>query len=408
MRWKRRTAPDSRRPGLRAGLRSLALFSVLLGGLLTGSACGSSPEANGPIVRSSIAGAPTAVRIANFDRPVEVRTAPGFPGLMFVVEQEGRVMVVRRGQKLETPFLDIRGRVRSGGEQGLLSIAFPPDYRTSGRLYAYFTDGDGDIVVEQFRRSSAVRAGAGSGRRIIEVPHRDAENHNGGQMHFLGRTLYFGVGDGGGAGDPEGDAQNPNSLLGKMLAIVPTASGEPRYRSPDTNPYVGRAGRDEVFAIGLRNPFRWSFDLRQPDRPMIAIADVGQDEWEEVSYLPLADARGANFGWNAFEARSPFDGFPGERPVGTVFPKVALPHPANCSVTGGVVVRDPDLGSLRGRYIFSDFCRSGIQSVRATTETSGGPTGIGVEVPLVTSFAERGDRRIFLTSLAGGLYRLDR
>lgn len=408
MRWKRQTAPGSARSGLRAGARSLALSPLLVGLLLAGAACGSTPDRNRPPAVTSATGATTAVRIATFDRPTEVRTAPGTPGLMFVVEQGGRVMVVRRGRKLATPFLDIRGRVRSGGEQGLLSVAFPPDYRYSGLFYAYYTDGEGDIVVEQFRRSSAVRAGAGSGRRIIEIPHRSAENHNGGQLHFLGNTLYFGTGDGGGGGDPEGNAQNPVSLLGKMLAIVPTTSGEPRYRTPGSNPFVGGPGRDEVFAIGLRNPFRWSFDLRQPDRPMIAIADVGQDAWEEVNYLPLGEARGANFGWNAFEARSPFDGFSGIRPGGTILPKVSLPHPANCSVTGGVVVRDPELGSLRGRFLFADFCRAGIQSVRATTETSGGPTGIGVDVIGVTSFTERADRKIFLTSLAGGLFRLDR
>ena len=198
--------------------------------------------------------------VANFSQPVEIKAAPGFPKLMFVVEQEGKIRVIRRGRKLKRPFLNIASRVQSGGEQGLLSIGFPPDYRKSRRFYVYYTDGTGDIRIDEYKRRSAVRARANSRRPVITVPHRSAANHNGGQIHFLGRNMYFGTGDGGGAGDTEGNAQNLNSLLGKMIRIDPRKNGSDPYTIPASNPFVGRPGRDEIYSYGLRNPFRWSFD----------------------------------------------------------------------------------------------------------------------------------------------------
>jgi glucose/arabinose dehydrogenase len=342
------------------------------------------------------------VRVAQFDSPVEIKSAPGYPRLMFVVEQPGRIMVIRRGRKLARPFLNIKPRVNYGGERGLLSVAFPPDYRKSGLFYVYFTGGTGDIRVVEFKRRNAVRARQNSARPVITIRHRKNSNHNGGQLQFLGRNLYFGTGDGGGAGDSDGNAQNLNSLLGKLIRINPERSGRRPYTVPSSNPFVGRRGRDEIFAYGLRNPFRWSFDTTTSNRKVrIAIGDVGQDAFEEVNYLNLSRARGGNFGWNRWEGFAPFNG----GGAGTIKPSLALSNPPNCSVIGGVVVRDRKLPALRGRYIFTDFCDSRILSFKPRLgRVSARPTGL--RISNVTSFGQSLGGALFATSLDGSVYRI--
>ncbi len=344
-----------------------------------------------------------AVRVARFDHPVEAKPAPGYPRLMFVVEQPGRIMVLRRGRKLARPFLNLKPRVDyDSGERGLLSIAFPPDYRRSKRFYVYFTDRTGDIRVVEFRRRTAVRARQNSGRSVIRIRHRENSNHNGGQLRFLGHDLYFGTGDGGGAGDQPGNAQNLDSLLGKLIRIDPRRQGSRPYTVPASNPFVGRNGRDEIFAYGLRNPFRWSFDRSKRGRQVrIAIGDVGQDKFEEIDYLNLSRARGGNFGWNRWEGFEPYNG----GGAGTIKPSLVLPHPPNCSVIGGVVVRDRSLPSLRGRYVFTDFCNGKILSFKPHLgRAAGRPTGLSI--PSVTSFGESLSGALFVTSLDGSLYRI--
>lgn len=351
---------------------------------------------------ASISARPRAVQIANFNQPVEIKSAPGFPRLMFVVEQEGRIMVLRGGRKLARPFLDITARVRSGGEEGLLSVAFPPRYRQSGRFYVYFTDRAGDIRVVEFRRANAVRARPNSARPVIRIGHPVHSNHNGGQMHFLGNHLYFGTGDGGGAGDQAGNAQNLNSLLGKMIRIDPRRRGNRAYTVPRGNPFVGRSGRNEIFSYGLRNPFRWSFDRTGGNRNVrIAIGDVGQDRFEEINYLNLRRARGGNFGWNLWEGFEPFEGG-GE---GTIKPSLALSNPPNCSVIGGLVVRDRRLPALRGRYIFTDFCDGRIRGFTPRLgRVNAQPTGVRMQN--VTSFGDNAAGALFVTSLNGGVFRI--
>jgi glucose/arabinose dehydrogenase len=353
------------------------------------------------------AGAVKTKQIGSFDSPDYVTGAPGNPKLLFVVEQPGTVRVLKRGKKLGHAFLNIRSMVGyDGGERGLFSIAFPPDYAQSGLFYVDFTDAQGDINVMQFRRRSATRALRSSGRLVLQINHRENSNHNGGQLQFLGDLLYISTGDGGAGGDPPNNAQNLDSLLGKILRIHPDAGGG--YSVPSDNPFVGRSGRDEIFSYGLRNPWRVSFD-RGPGGPYIAIGDAGQDKFEEVDFERVAAAAGANFGWDAFEGFAPYTGDESGTPDPGGTTKPALVYgthsDGNCTIVGGYVVRSP-LGGLRGRYLYSDFCAGNLRSFRPGTP--GSDRAVGIHVDSVTSFGEDTRGRIYVCSQAGPVYLLVR
>lgn len=299
---------------------------------------------------------PRLDRIGGFDQPVHV-TAPRGGSRLFVVEQPGRIRVVRNGRTQRRPFLNITGKVSTGGEQGLLSMAFSPRYATDRTFYVNYTDTRGDtrVVAYRTRRPGAARALPRSARLIIRIPQPEA-NHNGGQLQFgPDGALFIGMGDGGGSGDRRNRAQNLRSRHGKLLRIVPTPQGRSPYRVPASNPYVGRANaQPDIYASGLRNPWRFSFDR---GTGALVVADVGQDEYEEINYLPRGAGNGANFGWRVFEGPARFA--PGSVP-GAVFPVLAKRHDAGwCAITGGYVVRDPSVPSLNGRYVYGDFCRSG-------------------------------------------------
>lgn len=346
-------------------------------------------------------------QIGSFASPVEVTGAPGFPKLLFVVEQEGRIQVLEGGRK--HLFLDIRGLVDYGGERGLLSLAFAPDYARSKRFYVYYTDGSGAIRVDEFRRRGATRAAFGSRRPVIRIPHSENANHNGGDLHFLGDLLFFGTGDGGSGGDPPNNAQNKDVLLGKLLRIDPRASGGKPYSTPASNPFVGRPGRDEIYSTGLRNPFRFSFDTTH-GQPRIAIGDVGQNQFEEIDYTTVARAKGANFGWDAFEG---FDKYEDESsgtpdPGGTIKPIFAYPHSRgnSCSVIGGNVAQDPRLPGLRGRYVYADLCEGQLRSLVPHLKRASGDRKLGLSVASPTSFGEDQRHRLYVTSLEGPVYRL--
>jgi glucose/arabinose dehydrogenase len=345
-------------------------------------------------------------RIGSFDAPLFVTSPPGDRSRQFVVEQGGRVMVVRDGRKLDTPFLDIRGQVTAGGEQGLLSLAFAPDYAGSGRFYVYFTDGAGDQRIVEYRRRNADRADAGSARLVLRMADSES-NHNGGMLLFgPDDLLYIGTGDGGGGGDrhgSRGNAQNLGSLLGKLLRIDPRAGGGRPYRVPDGNPFVGRSGaRSEIYSYGLRNPWRFSFDRRSGD---LTIGDVGQNEYEEIDFVRSGKGRGANFGWRPFEGRARYAG--GERAPGHVRPVIVRAHSdGNCSITGGVVVRDPRLGALRGRYVFGDYCKGRIESARLSSDRARGVRRTSLAVSSLSSFGEDAQGRVYATSLDGPVYRI--
>lgn len=350
-------------------------------------------------------------QIGNFTTPTYVAGAPGFPELLFVVEQPGRVVVMRGGRKLSRPFLDIRDLVRYGGEEGLLSIAFPPDYDQTGRFYVYYTDGAGDIRVDEFRRRSATRASRGSRRAVIRIPHPVNSNHNGGQLQFLGPLLYLGTGDGGSGGDPPNNAQNLNSLLGKLLRIDPRPRGDRPYSIPADNPFVGRPGRGEIYSYGLRNPYRFSFDTAGPGQPRIAIADVGQDRFEELDYGTVPGVGGVNFGWDAFEGKSRYtdDNSGTPNPGATTKPIMAYGRGrdgGSCTIIGGYVVHDRRLPALRERYVYADLCAGQLRALDPHLRRANNDRRLGLTVASPTSFGEDDRGRIYVTSLEGPVYRL--
>ena len=374
----------------RAGLLVLALA-----GLLLVPAAQAVPEVG-----------PTLV-VQGLSSPTHVGAPAGEPGNLYVVEQAGTIRVVRDGRTLDRPFLDIRPLVTSGGEQGLLSMAFAPDYARSGLFYVYYTDTDQNQRVVEYRRGRDGAADPGSARLVLEMDDSES-NHNGGLLVFgPDRLLYIGTGDGGGGGDlhgPRGNAQNLGSLLGKILRIDPRRSGGRPYSVPRDNPFVGRSGaRREIYAYGLRNPWRFSFDRRTRD---LIIGDVGQNAWEEIDFAPRSRGagRGANFGWRPFEGRARYT--PGESAPGHVDPVIVRSHDdGNCSITGGVVVRDPAVAGLEGRYVFGDFCRGRIESARLGSRGAFGVRESNLRVSSLSSFGQDARGRVYAVSLEGPVYR---
>src|SRR3954468_19492205 len=325
-------------------------------------------------------------KIGDFTNPVYVTAPPGDPHRVFVVEQAGRIFEVRDGVKQTPAFLDITSSVKPGGEQGLLSMAFAPDYATSGRYYVYYTaplpgDAGGNILtVEEFSPAG--------GRTVFTVRHPTNSNHNGGQLQFgPDGLLYAGTGDGGSGNDPPGNAQNLGSNLGKLLRINPKVPGA----SP------------EIYAYGLRNPFRFSFDRQTGD---LIIGDVGQNNWEEVDFSPAGLAAVRNYGWRCRE------GFHANPSVsctapGAVDPVLEKDHSTDgfCAIIGGYVVRDAALGSLAGRYVYGDNCATGIRSV--TLPAANDDAATGLTVAGLSSFGEDSCGRLYATSLNGPVYRID-
>ena len=353
----------------------------------------------------------------DFSSPVHVTAPPGDGRRLMVVEQGGTVRVVRDGQKLTSPFLTLTDEFLGGGERGLLSIAFAPDYETSRLLYAYYTDTQGDIRVDELRRAAGSRDQVEPGyrRSVIEILHREASNHNGGQLQFgPDGYLYLGTGDGGNGYDqPVRDARDVSSLLGKLLRIDPVAGGG--YTAPADNPYAGAAvaGRDEVWSYGLRNPFRFSFDRQNGD---LLIGDVGQSKVEEIDHAPATAGtgagRGLNFGWDECEGSLRAEPAPtGSEPCaldGDTPPVLEQLRPDSgfCSITGGYVVRDPGLQALSGRYLYGDLCYSTLRSF-----PPGAPGDDRQEAALgvtrLVSFGEDACGRLYTVEIGGRVSRIE-
>ena len=336
------------------------------------------------------------VPVGAFNQPVAALGAPGDDSRLFVVQKNGEIHVVRDG--VSSLFLAVGGvQYDPGNEQGLLSMAFAPDYPASGRFYVYFTDATActgtscDVRVDEFRRATADRADPATRRMVFRVAHREAANHNGGQIAFgPDGLLYAAPGDGGGAGDPDCDAQRNDSLLGKMLRIEPLTATVP-----------------QIYAWGLRNPFRFSFDRLTGD---LLLGDVGQGAQEEVDFLAAGTPPGANFGWNFYEGTAPYQAnCIASTPGGYVAPALTYDNPAAApaAVTGGVVVRDLSMAPLLGRYLYADFYAGDVRSAVIGASGASGDASTGLLVGQLAAFGEDARCRVHIASLAGPVYRLE-
>ena len=347
--------------------------------------------------------------IGKFNSPTFVVSPPGDTSRLLVVQQNGLVSLVKDGVVQPDPFLDLRSVVVGEGEKGLLSIAFAPDYATSGLVYAYFTNRDGNIRVIEYRRSASNPDSIDrTQRRLLISLTKQTADHNGGMMQFgPDGYLYVAVGDGG--ADPPRvpvgiTGQTLTDLFGSILRIDPR-HGTP-YAIPATNPFVSTAGaRPEIVAYGLRNPWRFWID---PKLDTMMIGDVGEGAREEIDELPLSKL-GTNFGWPCKEGTTVPDKvtLPASCKTATVTPPVwQYPHSeTRCSITGGVVVRDPRLPELEGRYLWSDLCDGRIYALDPAGPPGEQSLDVSVEEP--TSFGTDASNRIYIASAAGPVYRID-
>jgi glucose/arabinose dehydrogenase len=331
-------------------------------------------------------------------------TAPPSDARLFVVEQPGRIRVVRGGALLSTPFLNISDSVAYGGERGLLGLAFDPQFQTNGRFFVNYTSksGDGDTRVESYRASSGSDvADRASRRRWLDVDQPYA-NHNGGDVKFgPDGMLYVALGDGGSGGDPHGHGQDLGTLLGSLLRLD-VSSAEPPYRVPADNPFVGRPGaRAEIWHYGLRNPWRFSFDRVGG---MLWIADVGQNAWEEVNAVAVT-AKGLNFGWAIREGLVCY-GSQSCTNAGLTPPVAVYSHGEGCSVTGGHVYRGQAIPALRGAYVYGDLCRGWIRALRPGPGSTFESSDLGLARPgTITSFGEDSAGELYVVTQEGNVFR---
>ncbi|MGZ8734945.1 MAG: PQQ-dependent sugar dehydrogenase [Acidimicrobiia bacterium] len=367
----------------------------------------SSSTAGGPSEPTGDLGAVriSLTKLADLDRPTALSVLSG-DDTLYVTEKVGRIRAVRDGALDPEPVLDVSDQVGSdGNEQGLLGMAFSPD---GTHLYLDFTDPDGDTRVVEYTVVDGV-IDDGSARELLSIDQPQS-NHNGGSLAVgADGVLYIGSGDGGSAGDvgsghaEGGNGQWTDTLLGKMLRIDPTPSGDAPYSIPADNPFANGGGRPEIFATGLRNPWRFSFDRTTGD---LWIADVGQNEWEEIDYVAAGEGAGDNFGWSRLEGTH---GFSGDAPDPTTPPIYEYSHSGTggCSVTGGYVYRGRAIPELTGAYVFADYCTGRLQGLTQSAGTITGERFLDVNAPNVTSFGEDGTGELYVLSDSEGLFRID-
>ena len=349
--------------------------------------------------------------VGGLAQPTSITSAGDNSDRIFVTEKPGRIRIIRNNALQPTPFLDITARIGGspGGEQGLLSVAFPPGYgSTKNHFYVYYTNPAGTLVIARYRPTANPDAADPNSEEIIlTVAHPTFSNHNGGQLQFgPDGYLYIGTGDGGSGGDPLKNGQNPAVLLGKLLRIdVESAVNPSNYSIPANNPYVGTPGyRGEIWALGLRNPWRFSFDRQTGD---LYLGDVGQNLWEEVDFQPANSAGGENYGWNILEGLHCFN-----PPAGCVAPPrysppvTEYPHSPDCSITGGYVYRGPGDTAMQGIYFYGDICSGNIRGLQRfngawlSNLLKTAPFGI-------STFGEDQAGNLYLTDYSGGsIYRI--
>ncbi len=337
--------------------------------------------------------------------PLAVTAPSDGSGRLFVTERGGRVWVIRDGRRAEQPFLDIATRVTAGGEQGLLGFALHPRFPDDPRFFIYYTDTERDQIVAERRLdpSDPERADPGYERELLRMDDF-AGNHNGGGLAFDGDgLLYIATGDGGGAGDPQNTGQRLDTHLGKLLRIgVDDATDGRPYTIPDDNPFVGRPdAMPEIWHLGLRNPWRFSFDRETGD---LWIGDVGQGQWEEID-VARAGASGLNFGWSVAEGNHCFrqDDCSTE---GLTGPVTEYSHELGCSVTGGVVYRGSEWPGLEGAYLFADYCTGTMWAIDARSESVEAPTIVAETGRAISSFGEDEAGEVYATDLSGALLRV--
>jgi glucose/arabinose dehydrogenase len=334
--------------------------------------------------------------MVNIDQPLAMAVRTGDPSLYFA-EKVGRVVALQRDSEEPEIILDLTSEVSTGSEQGLLGLAFSPDGEF---LYVNFTDVAGDTRVVEFAFGD--RGVDASSRREVLFVDQPYSNHNGGNLVFgPDGYLYIGLGDGGSAGDPEGNAQSLSTLLGKMLRIDPRPEGGEPYGIPRDNPFVGREDAlPEIWAYGLRNPWRYSFDRETKD---LWIGDVGQGSREEIDFVRAGSRGGENFAWDLLEGTLRFEG---DAPPDDVPPVFEYPTGEGCAVTGGYVYRGQDIPELVGAYVFADFCQGRLEAFRLENGQARGHDELGPEVANVASFGEDADGELYVLSLSGPVFRL--
>jgi glucose/arabinose dehydrogenase len=325
---------------------------------------------------------------AGLESPTHLASTPSEPNRLYVVEQDGRILVLENGRLRPEPFLDITDQVVSGGEQGLLSVAFHPEYEANGRLYVNYTNVDGDTRVVEYRANEARTAVDEATARELLAVDQPFSNHNGGQLAFgPDGLLYVGMGDGGAGGDPDNRAQDLSDRLGKLLRRDVNAG----------------SGDWQIAAYGLRNPWRFSFDRETGD---LYVADVGQSAQEEVNYLRWPPGALVNFGWDVFEGTLAFEE---KEPNGAgrlVGPVAVYGREGGCSVTGGFVYRGEEMPGLAGRYFYGDYCSGFVWSFRIRGGKARAHRREQFTVEGLSSFGEDGAGEVYLVSLAGTIYRL--
>jgi hypothetical protein len=376
----------------------------------TSAVCAGVPSVAGTALES--------IFVAKVASPVGIAAPPLDPHRLFILEQPGRVRVVAYGNLLSEPFLDIRDIVNSGGERGLLGIAFHPDYENNGRFFLNYTNLAGDTVIARYQVSANPNVADPASAHILLVINQPFANHNGGQLAFgPDGYLYVGMGDGGSQGDPNDNGQDEDTLLGKLLRIDVDVEDPPYYAVPPSNPravYGDPLGL--MWAKGLRNPWRFSFDRLTGD---LYIADVGAAHREEVSFQPAGITDFRNYGWDVFEGTNcaePKPHFPScpDPPTGFVMPIVEYTHASGCSVTGGYVYRGCRMPDLHGTYFYSDYCAAFIRTVRVVGGVATDPQNrtaeiqpdCGRAVSFVTSFGEDARGEMYIADHQGSIRRI--
>jgi hypothetical protein len=372
-----------------------SLQAGLLTLIVAGLALSLSPQRSRPAEAAGVA----LVELADgLEQPLGITHAGDGSGRLFVVEQVGTIRIYTGGALLDDPFLDVSALITTpaASEQGLLGLAFHPDYDSNGYFYINYTDADGDTMIARYSVSADPDlADPDSGLPILTI-EQPAANHNGGQLQFgPDGYLYVGMGDGGGAGDPEENAEDVDTLLGKLLRID-VDSATP-YAVPPDNPLVGAPGLDEIWAYGLRNPWRFSFDRLNGD---LFIADVGQWTYEEVNLQPAGDTQLHNYGWDIMEGAHCFEPASGCNTSGKVLPILEYDHGLGCSITGGYRYRGGD-PTLYGKYIYGDFCSGRIWSANENSGSWASTLELDTGV-MISSFGEDDAGELYVADYGGG------